>query len=74
MGKPRKIDSSEAIGGRNTETARRGRRGTKKVYRTDTRGPNINEIHRHIRRRLQRSVGGRYRGPISHFVDTIMEP
>ena len=73
MGKPWKIDSSEAIRGRNAANTTRGIRRTNKVHRTDSRGPIIHEIYRRIRGRLWRSGDGRYRGPGDHCVETRME-
>ena len=74
MGKTRKIDSSETIGGQNVATTTRGIRRTYQVYINDARGPSIHGIDRHIMSRLRRSVDGRYIGPGSYCTDKIMEP
>ena len=73
MGEPRKIYSSEKIGGRNTETITRSSHRTVQVNRTDARGPIIHDIHKHIGGGLQKSVDGRYIGTGNHCMEKIMD-
>ena len=61
MGEPRKIYSSETIGGHDAATNTRGILITNQVHRIEARGHIIHGIHICIRGRLRKSVDGRYR-------------
>ena len=74
MWKPRKIYTSDTIFGRNAATTTIVSHRTDQVHRTDSRGTRIHGIHRRIRGRLWWVVDGRYRVPVTHCMEAIMDP